>query len=290
MNKELNIFIFKRDLRVEDNRTLYECFKNSDKFIPIFIFNPDIISNFRDKRLSFIVDIILNLRKKLNLYVFKGTDEEVITRILQKYSVKKIFTSLPLTKSGKKRNNKLLEFSKSRGIEFVEVFDNVLVDFTKINFKKVYSHFYNEWKKNLDLKTFHEPDYNLKVQYDQEFEESTLSLLRLFDTVPKTIWDYNFGMNRIKSYNFYKYSDLRNNLSEDYSSKLSPYIRFGVISIRKLYELAFDKSEDFIKELAWREFFYHIAYNFAELDELEFQEKRRGMNWENNEKYIESFF
>ncbi|MFN3471907.1 MAG: FAD-binding domain-containing protein, partial [Aquificaceae bacterium] len=60
--------------------------------------------------------------------------------------------------------------------------------------------------------------------------------------------------------------------------------------LREVFKRAKDKSEQYIKELAWREFWYHIAFNFPQTKDLEFQEKRRGIAWENREEYIKSFF
>ena len=43
-------------------------------------------------------------------------------------------------------------------------------------------------------------------------------------------------------------------------------------------------KNSFISELAWREFWQHIIHYFPETIEIEFQEKRRGIQRENDEK------
>lgn len=290
MSEKINLLIFKRDLRIEDNRTLRKCFEESEKFIPVFIFNPEIFENKNDVRLSFIAEAIRRIREKMKVYVFLGTDQEILEKILQKYRISKVFTSLPLTISGKNRNNKIKELLDRRGVDFVEVFDNVLCDFRKLPYKKVYTHFYNEWKENLDLYIGRDYEYNLKVVEDEEFDNLTQKVLDRFLINRITKWSYDFGFRRLEEYDFSKYSELRNDLGEDYSSKLSPYIRFGIISIRKIYSVSFDKSESFVKELAWREFWYHISYNFPEIRQTEFQENKRSIAWENNEDFMEAFF
>ncbi|MEN3014850.1 MAG: deoxyribodipyrimidine photo-lyase [bacterium] len=295
MKPKANICLLKRDLRVEDNRTLYQCYMNSEKILPIFVFDKDVlksvgIEELSDHRLSFLLDIIENLRKQIKLYVFVGNDQEAISRIIERYDIKALYTSKPLTFSGKHRNQKIKEFLKYRGIQMIEVLDNVLCDYTKIPYRKVYTYFYNEWKNYLDLEMVKDVDYNTKIIHDEFLEDLTrISIQQVKSKIKNTtIWTYEFGINRIKEYDFSKYEELRNDLGIDYSSKLSPYIRFGVLSIRKVYNLAKDKSIGFIKELAWREFWYHIAHYFPELPNLEFQERRRNIAWENNEKYIDS--
>ena len=44
MSYKTSLFIFTRDLRLEDNTGLIEALKSSEKVIPVFIFNPEQIS------------------------------------------------------------------------------------------------------------------------------------------------------------------------------------------------------------------------------------------------------
>lgn len=295
--QKVNVFWFKRDLRIEDNRALFACFNNSEKFIPIFIFNPSILQSFSnllfDPRLKFILNIVEELRRKIKLYVFFEEDEKVFEKLIEKFEISKVFTSKPLTQSGINRVRKIEKFLSLKGIELIQILDNVLVDYEKIPFKKIFTHFYNEWKSKVDEKMISDPDYNVKTLFDDFLEIETQKVISFIQEKIKNFglyWDYEFGLDRIKNYDFSKYDILRNSLAEDGSSKLSPYIRFGVFSIRKIYQLSKNKSESFVKELAWREFWYHIYHYFNDFVDLEFQEKRRNIEWENNEKLIEAFF
>ncbi|MFN3478453.1 MAG: FAD-binding domain-containing protein, partial [bacterium] len=96
---------------------------------------------------------------------------------------------------------------------------------------------------------------------------------------------------RINSFDFCGYEFTRNNLDLDGSSKLSPYIRFGLLSLNRLYSIVSAKCGGdchFIKELAWREYWYSIKLNFPSFLDVEFQD--RGVKWQNNEEYIRAFF
>ncbi len=97
---------------------------------------------------------------------------------------------------------------------------------------------------------------------------------------------------RVKEFEFCNYKDTRNFPYIDGSSKMSPYIRFGIISIRQLYNYVVSlgcPDNTYISELAWREFWYHIIHHFPECREIEFQKKRRGLKWENNEEHLEAW-
>ncbi len=89
-------------------------------------------------------------------------------------------------------------------------------------------------------------------------------------------------MNR----DFSNYDELRNIPSIDGSTMLSPYIRFGVFSVREIYQ-KMSNNPVLLSEIIWREFWYQIAYYFPFTYDLEFQERRRSIVWNaDQESYI----
>ncbi|RZL53433.1 MAG: deoxyribodipyrimidine photo-lyase, partial [Pedobacter sp.] len=56
MNKPLNIFWFRRDLRLEDNAGLYHALNNGESVLPLFIFDQNILDKLPkdDARVTFI--------------------------------------------------------------------------------------------------------------------------------------------------------------------------------------------------------------------------------------------
>ena len=82
-------------------------------------------------------------------------------------------------------------------------------------------------------------------------------------------------MNR----NFAHYDEQRNIPWIDGSTRLSPYIRFWIFSIREIYEKIKD-NQVLLSEIIWREFWYHIAYHFPFIYEYEFLERRRNILWD----------
>lgn len=100
-------------------------------------------------------------------------------------------------------------------------------------------------------------------------------------------WDISGAKARIRDFDFARYDETRNFPAIDGSSKLSPYIRFGLVSIRELYTKALtENAQVYISELARREFRHHIMFYFPETRLTEFLEKRRKLAWDNNEKYF----
>ena len=64
-----NIFIFRRDLRIYDNKGLNEAMNNFENIIPIFIFTPEQITNknrFKSENaIQFMIESLKDLDKDL---------------------------------------------------------------------------------------------------------------------------------------------------------------------------------------------------------------------------------
>ena len=62
------IFWFRRDLRLDDNHGLYHALCSDEKVIPIFIFDPKILTKLlkNDARVGFIHKALSNINKQLN--------------------------------------------------------------------------------------------------------------------------------------------------------------------------------------------------------------------------------
>ena len=75
------------------------------------------------------------------------------------------------------------------------------------------------------------------------------------------------------------------------TSKLSPYLTFGNISIRELWHaVEGKKGADFYqRELGWREFCYHLLSHWPETIEHPFQEKFKNFTWEDNTEYLNAW-
>jgi deoxyribodipyrimidine photo-lyase len=66
-------------------------------------------------------------------------------------------------------------------------------------------------------------------------------------------------------------------------SRLSPYHRHWVFSIRQIYNKAKYVSDSYVSELAWREFWHHIFHYFPNTKHEEFLEKYRSIEWSHDE-------
>lgn len=83
------------------------------------------------------------------------------------------------------------------------------------------------------------------------------------------------------------YGSLRNLPAVDGVSRMSPYIRCGMISLRQMLRDAWGVSEQFVKELAWRDFYSHLLYHHPETMNMELRHEWRGFSWRHDEEQFE---
>jgi deoxyribodipyrimidine photo-lyase len=97
------------------------------------------------------------------------------------------------------------------------------------------------------------------------------------------------------------YAEGRNRPDRLSTSKLSPHLRFGEISVRQIWQAAesafrsgrskarASDQETFFKELGWREFSYHLLYHHPDLGQANHQPKFDAFPWETNEAALEAW-
>ena len=90
------------------------------------------------------------------------------------------------------------------------------------------------------------------------------------------------------------YDDKRNRLDLDGTSRLSPYLRFGMVSARAAAVAAQNAQAEaregarakglstWLNELIWRDFYIHILYHFPHVRHTSFRETLRDIPWRND--------
>ncbi|MEK7431734.1 MAG: deoxyribodipyrimidine photo-lyase [Cyanobacteriota bacterium] len=287
-----SIFWFRRDLRIDDNIGLFNCVKNSSEVILLFIFDDDILAKSpkNDQRLGFLIKLLEKLDtdlKKIGSYllILKGNRDDIIKKIAEENNVSSIYTNKAYSLSTIKSDNKIKAFFNDKSINFFEYEDSILVPIDKVPVRKVFTPFYKLWQKELKEHVFEKITKINSPKIEMIPFEKIKTEISFSDS---KYWDVNFIEKRLDMFDFEHYSETRNLPYIDGTSKISPYIRFGAVSIRKIYEKT-KISPVFSSEIAWREFWYHIMHHFPETYNLEFQEKRRNIKWINNENHLEAW-
>ena len=288
----MTIFWFRRDLRLEDNTGLFYALKNGEDVLPIFIFDDIIISQLPqdDARVSFIHWQLQRMQNQLravgkSLAIFHGSPLEIFTRLVAENSIKKVFTNHDYEPYARKRDLEIYHLLQKHDIEFITSKDQVIFEKSEVVKDDgtpyvVFTPYSNKWINNfskISVVNYNSEDYLNKISlHPYSFLQlEDMNLKRSLITVPP----YDISDSLIDNY-----EATRNFPALDKTSYLGAYLRFGVVSIRKIVAKAQEsKNETFLKELIWREFFMQILWHFPHTVNSSFRPKYDAIVWSNDE-------
>ncbi|WP_339629883.1 deoxyribodipyrimidine photo-lyase [uncultured Maribacter sp.] len=300
--KEVSIFWFRRDLRLDDNVGFLEALKSGFPVLPIFIFDKEILSKLPkdDARVTFLYNTLQAIRKKLqeendsSLAMYYGKPFDILKSITEDYSVKNIFTNRDYEPYAKERDTQIASFSLESNIIFKTFKDQVI--FEKSDIVKgdgdpyvVYTPYKNKWKENFDA------DNDLKIHYTSQYLPNLIKNTRLPNL---SLSDLGFTKSDIEVPEYDvtptlidNYEDTRNYPAiKNGTSRLGPHLRFGTVSVRKMMKKAIaEENEVFWSELIWREFFMSILWHFPHTVDHAFRAKYDRIDWRNNEAEFEKW-
>lgn len=303
MKDTINVFWFRRDLRLDDNVGLYQALQNNTPVLPIFIFDPEILEQLTktDARVTFIHDRIQELNKQLSTNYGSGiaqfhiSPKKVFEKLLKTYKIEAVYANHDYEPYAEKRDGEIKEFLEANKVQFNTFKDQVI--FEKEEVVKddgdpyvVYTPYMRKWKENFN------PSIHL-VEYDtlndlgkKLFESKSLPQLSLkdigFEEASIKVPDFTVTSHLIQNY-----ADTRDYpAKEKGTSRLGPHLRFGTISIRKMVKKAIEeKNETFWNELIWREFFMQILWHFPYTVNEAFKPKYDRIQWRNKEEEFEKW-
>ena len=299
MSKEISIFWFRRDLRLDDNAALYHALHSGKPVLPVFIFDEKILSkleNKHDKRVDFIHRTLTELKSELkklgsDLLVFHGTPLEVYEKLTSEYAVKSVFTNHDYEPYAKERDAEIAALVNESGASFKTFKDQCI--FEKDEVLKddgkpytVYTPYSKKWKAKLNA--FYLKSYPTEKYFGNflTFQADSFPSLEEmgFEKTDVSIPSADFELSIIKNYH-----NTRDVPSLQGTSRLSVHLRFGTISIRKLAKLALETNEKFLNELIWRDFYMMILWHFPHVVEGAFRPVYDKIEWEHNEQHFEAW-
>ena len=158
MKTKLNLFWFRRDLRLIDNRGLYEALQSDLPVLPIFIFDTNILEkleNKEDKRVDFIFQALEKLNEYLekqgkSIQIFYGKTLEIYEKLSQQYEIGNVFCNEDYEPYAIKRDQEIKDFLASKNINFYQFKDQVIFqkdEITKADGKPytVYTPYSKQW-------------------------------------------------------------------------------------------------------------------------------------------------
>lgn len=312
---KINVFWFRRDLRLTDNAGLYHALKSDLPVLPIFIFDKNILGKLENKvdaRVTFLHNTLMELNAELKelgstILVKYGTPESVWKELLQKYEVNAVFTNRDYEAYALDRDDTIKHLVETADGSFHTFKDHVVFEKNEVlkgdgTPYTVFTPYSRKWKAKLLTRmetiknakgTTEELSYYFKSYPTEKYAANFYQLPTV--TLP-TLAEMGFEKSEIEIPNktvargiIRTYDETRNFPAIEGTSKLGIHFRFGTISIRQKARNAQQLNETFLNELIWRDFYAVILAHFPHVAKGAFRKKYENIPWRNNEQEFKSW-
>ena len=285
--KEINLFWFKRDLRLEDNPALTKAVQAGKPLLLIYVFEPSLIHDphYSAKHFNFIKETLSGLQRQLNnfqaeLHLFEGEVVEILDSIQSKFNISNLFSTLEIGLTiTHRRDNLVKKWCSQEDVNWIE-------DLQYPVFRGLKNRL--SWRK--DIMEFMLGELNIFDPQCRFIEKSELQLssfvadgdyLKTKDHLLQkggrnegSRYVESFFKGRIKNYSIHL---SKPELSRSGCSRLSPYFAWGCFSIREIYQRALEEKKQspwgkqlnaFMSRLVWQS---HFIQKFESETRMEFE-------------------
>jgi deoxyribodipyrimidine photo-lyase len=290
----MNIFWFRRDLRLEDNTGLYYALAEGIPVLPLFIFDEEILHKLEDHadpRVTFLHDELARLKDQLekagsSLLVKYGKPEIIFSGLIESYAPLTVFANHDYEPYARERDSRIERLLHTFGIKFRTYKDQVIYEKNEVVKDSgepytVFTPYSKKWKsmfRSIELKEFPSRDLSMNFLKTSPFVFPPLKSFG-FKRAKVIIPERDIDTGIINNYH----------LSRDFpaasgTSRLGVHLRFGTISLRHLVKITSGINEVFLNELIWREFYMMILWHFPRVEKHSFKPQYDLIAWRNNEK------
>lgn len=311
---KIAIWWIRRDIRLTDNPALNSALKFGERIIPLFILDEHLLNSNRisQKRLNFLYQCLTGLDHQLLarqscLFISRGKPLNVLKKLCDDLAFTheiRIFAEKDHSPYANRRDSSIQIYLP---VEYVgstayyppgSILKNDLTPYIK------FTPFSRAWKSQpfAMSELIPKPDYiptylgnNLERWRDQEVPAIAKKTPINEDAALKQLRNFTTGEDAP----IYMYEKGRNSLEPCQTSRISPFLRFGVLSIRQVVQFAHQAIQSapngnsqmsaraWLDELIWRDFFIHILHYFPQTIQTNFQSRQ--IDWINNELHFNAW-
>lgn len=308
MKYNKSLFIFRRDLRLEDNTGLIDTLKNSRIVIPCFIFTQEQIDDnpYRsDRCLQFMIECLEDLALELNhkngkLYLFYGPPDKVVEKLIKTLSIDNVAVNRDYTPYSEQRDQTLAAVCKKRHIPFSQFHDALLnpPEETLKRDGKPYIIF-TPYFRNASKIEVQKPEKNHAFNYfngNIDFANNEALFEKILPKRSSKAFVRGGREEGLKILNkigqYAQYAAERDFPFQEGTTHLSAYLKFTVLSPREVYQSIAERlgiNHELIRALYWRDFFSDIAFFFPYVFQGAFHSKYNALKWNSDEKIFEKW-
>jgi deoxyribodipyrimidine photo-lyase len=311
MSKEFSraLHWFRRDLRLTDNSALSAAMARSAEVVPVYV-----VSDWKKShawtgppRQAFLAGCLASLEKNIasgggELIFRRGKAVAELARLVQETGAEAVFYNKDPDPFGQKVEDALEAWGKENGVKVFGYKDAVLHERAEVltgagKPYRVFTPYRRNWetlpKPPVLAAVTKWPAVGVKIKSEACPVLADWGLILPENlTLPEP--GERAARQRMKAALadvIPRYAETRNTPLGATTSRLSPDLRMGTLSIRELYhrvitlaaesgDAAVQKScATYVSELAWREFYMQLLWHFPEVLEHEFDPQWRGLAW-----------
>lgn len=307
----VTIWWIRRDLRLADNQALAAAVDRGSEVIPLWISDPRLLESpyVGQKRLAFLYAGLRALDDALRergsrLVVRRGDPVDVLQQLLAETGASAVFSEADYSPYARRRDNRVCQQVPLFLVEGLAVQPPGSVMKQDGDPYVVYTPFRNRW---LALSRPTAADLLPAPSHIETPEvldgEEIPATPRLTTAIPFAAGEAQ-AERRLHSFlagPIDDYAQARDRLDLEATSELSPYLRFGMISARRVavagQEALTNAQNDeaaagagaWRDELIWRDFYIHVLYHFPEVRKHSFRERYRQLPWRHDKKQLEAW-
>ncbi|MFM7320836.1 MAG: cryptochrome/photolyase family protein [Armatimonadota bacterium] len=296
---------FRRGLRVDDHRALRAAVDSGRPILPLFILDRRMLddSGIAPARIAFLFEGLRALDARLQelgarLIVREGDPARVLGALASEGRIAEVHHGTETEPWGAHRDGVVADVLRAAGVRVIRHEDHLVRPAGSIRTEaglpyRVFTPFRRAWSR---------------TPFDVPLDPpASISMAMGFDSLPlpepvrasgaRVPAGEVAGMARWRTFlvdGLSAYDEARDFPARSATSGLSPHLKFGMVSPRRLVREALSCSADaasggasgaatFVSELCWRDFYHHVLAAFPQVAEGCFRPEFDALPWENDE-------
>ncbi len=299
----------RRDLRIRDNVALRAALDSSDRVVPVFCFDERLYGgrHASGPRTQFLLESLGELRDELRerggeLFIRTGKPEVELPKLAEEAGAGEVHFAYDVSPFARKRGERMRKAFADAGIEQHSHPGLNAIDVHDISTQQgkpytVFSPFHRNWQ-GVERRPMLEAPREVAVPSGPNAGRlPSLEALGLSQEVAEPMPGGEAAAGkRLDAFlagDVKAYSDNHDALGADRTSRLSPYLHLGCISVRQIEERLGGRSGKgpaaFHRQLCWRDFYHHVLLNFPRNARSEYQQRYREIKWSYATKPFEAW-
>jgi deoxyribodipyrimidine photo-lyase len=308
---------FRNDLRLRDNTALSAAAARGQELIPVFVFDPRLCDLQRagTPRLRFLLDCVAHLARDLErrgsrLVIRRGDPAAEIPSLLRDVRASGLTFNRDYTPYARRRDAAVSAIARGAGVQVEDYKDRVLFESEDVRNRSggpflVYTPYRRAWRARLDIEAPTTKRIPRLPAFPRNLDTGTLpsaeDLGIAEDNTRIPAAAHSVALRRLRDFldrRVCDYAVARDFPAVEGTSRLSPYLRFGLLSVRQCVEEALRRAREpvevagahrWLDELTWREFYYAILAEEPRVLREPWKRQYEAVAWDENPSAFEAW-